>query len=246
MTSKNSETSVAGESLPPTSDTLPPVAIARDSEQLRQEGLEALEILDTPEEQEYNQLVYLASQLCATPISLVSLVDKNRQWFKAAIGLPARETSRDVSFCSHAIQQPNLFIVEDATQDTRFQDNLLVTGAPNIRFYAGLPLQAPNGAAVGTLCVIDTQPRILTEDQKRALTILGLQVQARMELRHQRAQLQRAMVELAEANARPALPRHHRLSYRSHQPPRLPTTHRKRILRGSPIRIPPHAHHHGR
>lgn len=164
----------------------------------RIEALLSLDILDTPEEHEYDELVKLASEICDTPISLVSLVDRERQWFKAAVGLAAKETPRSVSFCSHAIQRPDLFVIENAMQDDRFRNNLLVTGEPGIRFYAGIPLHSPNGFAVGTLCVIDTVPRTLTENQKNALIILGRQVKARMELRFKQNALERA----AEDNAR--------------------------------------------
>ncbi len=164
-------------------------------EQNRLAALLELEILDTPEEQEFNELVRLASEICQTPISLVSLVDKERQWFKASVGLTARETNRNVSFCAHAIQRPGLFVVEDATCDVRFQDNGLVTGAPNIRFYAGMPLQSPKGYALGTLCVIDTVPRRLSESQLKALEILGRQVTARMQLRAREKALQAALTE---------------------------------------------------
>jgi diguanylate cyclase (GGDEF)-like protein/PAS domain S-box-containing protein len=164
-------------------------------EDRRIQALQDLNILDTPEEYEYDQLVHLASQICGTPISLVSLVDKTRQWFKASVGLAARETPRSVSFCSHAIQQPDLFVIEDATSDARFQDNALVTHGPKIRFYAGMPIHAPSGAPIGTLCVIDTQARTLHPDQRMALIILGQQVQARMDLRAQKSALEQALEE---------------------------------------------------
>ena len=164
-------------------------------EEERLQSLVDLNLLDTPDELEYDQLVELASEICNTPISLVSLVDSHRQWFKAAVGLSTRETSREVSFCSHAIRQPELFIVEDAASDERFKDNALVTGDPNIRFYAGIPIHSPEGAAVGTLCVIDTQPRTLDEGQRKALTILGLQVQARMDLRRKKHLLEKTLAD---------------------------------------------------
>jgi diguanylate cyclase (GGDEF)-like protein/PAS domain S-box-containing protein len=175
-----------------TSHTLPSLPYPEDR---RLKALQDLNILDTPEEHEYDQLVHLASQICGTPISLVSLVDQSRQWFKAAFGLSTRETPRSVSFCAHAIQQPDLFIVEDAASDSRFQNNALVTHGPKIRFYAGIPIHAPGGAPIGTLCVIDTQARTLDPDQRTALTILGQQVQARMDLRSQRNMLELALQE---------------------------------------------------
>ena len=169
-------------------------------EDLRLKALQDLKLLDTPDELEFDQLVHLASQVCGTPISLVSLVDQDRQWFKAALGLADRETPRSVSFCAHAIQQPDLFVVEDATVDERFINNSLVTDGIKIRFYAGMPIHAPNGAPVGTLCVIDTEPRTLTEDQRTALTILSLQVQARMELRAKKNVLEIALEENRRLN----------------------------------------------
>jgi len=169
------------------------------TEHERLAALIELDLLDTPEEKEYDDLVRLASALCGTPISLVSLVDQDRQWFKAAHGLTARETHRDLSFCAHAIRQPDLFIVEDATKDPRFVDNALVTGDPHIRFYAGVPLEAPGGAAIGTLCVIDTVPRQLNPDQREALSILGAQVKARMELRLKQKLLLQKQQELGRS-----------------------------------------------
>jgi diguanylate cyclase (GGDEF)-like protein/PAS domain S-box-containing protein len=162
--------------------------------------LRSLDLLDTQADFEYDQLVHLASQICATPISLVSLVDESRQWFKAAVGLQARETPRNVSFCAHAIRQEGLFVIEDATHDERFKDNALVTDAPSIRFYAGMPIHAPGGAPIGTLCVIDTEPRKLTPEQREALAILGRQVEARMDLRQKRTVLENALAENSRLN----------------------------------------------
>ncbi|MFC5861449.1 diguanylate cyclase [Acidicapsa dinghuensis] len=176
---------------------------------LRLQALRDLEILDTPNEAEFDELVSLAAAICNTPISTVTFVDRDRQWFKASIGVDGRETARDLSFCAHAIHQTGMFIVENAQADERFRDNQLVTGSPYIRFYAGVPLETPGGFAVGALCVIDRQPRSLTEDQKTALAILARQVKARMELRMQRRALERALEEntklnqeLSESNAR--------------------------------------------
>jgi diguanylate cyclase (GGDEF)-like protein/PAS domain S-box-containing protein len=162
----------------------------------------ALHLLDTLPEVEFDQVAQLAAEICSTPVSLISLVDENRQWFKAVVGLGVRETPRNVSFCSHAIQQDELFLVEDAAQDARFQDNGLVTGDPHIRFYAGVPLHAPDGGKVGTLCVIDTVPRQLTAGQRSALNILALQVQTRFELRAKQRALELALAEKAELAAK--------------------------------------------
>ena len=157
--------------------------------------LRALKILDTDAEPEFDELVALAAAVCGTPIGLVSLVDEDRQWFKAAIGLPVRESRRGLAFCAHAILQESVFTVENATADARFADNPMVLQDPNIRFYAGIPISTSNGHPLGTLCVIDTVPRTLNPEQKQALEILGRQVNARLELRMQRKVLQQRAAE---------------------------------------------------
>jgi signal transduction histidine kinase len=141
------------------------------------------ELLDTAYEKEFNDIVLLASKICKVPVSLISLVDKDRQWFKARIGLETEETGRDVSFCSHAILGSDLFEVADASRDERFFDNPLVTGDPSIRYYAGVPLVNHEGHKLGTLCVIDTVARRLDEDQLFALQALAAQVMKLVELR---------------------------------------------------------------
>ncbi|MGY1893377.1 GGDEF domain-containing protein [Pseudomonas jessenii] len=138
------------------------------NEAARIQVLHGLDLLDSAPEERFDRLTRLAKRLFNVPIALVTLVDKDRQWFKSCVGLDATETSRDVSFCGHAILQNELLLVPDAREDVRFHDNPLVTGAPNIRFYAGYPLTVPNGNKMGTLCLIDTKPRDL-DDEERAL-----------------------------------------------------------------------------
>ena len=147
-----------------------------ENENDRLKALRDYEILNSLSEQEFDRITELASLICDVPISLVSLVDEKRQWFKSALGLDVRETSRDLAFCQYTIMEPSYFEVEDATRDERFKDNALVTGDPNIRFYAGYPLIDPKGYALGTLCVIDRVPKTLTAKQKRALELLAAEV----------------------------------------------------------------------
>ncbi len=161
-------------------DTSPTVP-ADESERLL--ALRALEVLDTPPEEEFDVIVRLAAQICGTPIALVSLVDEHRQWFKARVGLEAAETPRDISFCSHAILGDKLMEVPDTGADPRFRDNPLRTGAPNMQFYAGVPLTTGSGHKLGTLCVIDRTPRELTEKQRAGLEALAGQVVRLFELR---------------------------------------------------------------
>ena len=153
------------------------------NETQRLRALRAYKILDTLAEQAYDDLTYLAAQICDAPIALISLVDRDRQWFKSRVGLDAEETSRKVSFCAHAIHHPGeLLEVEDALEDQRFAGNPLVTGDPHIRFYAGMPIVDAAGLALGTLCVIDRKPRVLKQAQRRALKALSRQVMAQIRL----------------------------------------------------------------
>lgn len=131
-----------------------------DQEAARLEALRRYRLLDTGAEQVFDDIAAAAAALCDAPVALVSLIDTDRQWFKARVGLDAQETPREVAFCDHAIRRPDAtMIVEDATRDERFKDNPLVTSAPDIRFYMGAPLCDPEGHALGTLCVIDRKPR---------------------------------------------------------------------------------------
>ena len=154
-----------------------------ENEDQRLRYLKDLNILDTLEEQAYDDLTHLAAQICATPIALVSLIDTDRQWFKSHYGLDARETPREVAYCSHAILSDELFIVEDSEHDERFHDNPLYTSAPNVKFYAGAPLILHDNIRVGTLCVIDNHARQLTDEQKESLNALARQVVRQLELR---------------------------------------------------------------
>ncbi len=167
-----------------------------DNETERLLALLEYEILDTPLEFSYDDITQLASALCNTPIALVSLIDADRQWFKSRHGLGTEQTPRDVSFCAHAIHGEDLFIVPDAFEDERFADNPLVTGAPVVRFYAGAPLINDQGFALGTLCVIDDQPRTLNENQIRTLKTLARQVVAQLEQRRLNSVLKRNFEEL--------------------------------------------------
>ncbi|KQQ54405.1 histidine kinase [Pseudomonas sp. Leaf127] len=169
-------------------------------------SLEHLRVLDSAPEAEFDDIVMLASALCDTPIALVSLVDRERQWFKACVGLDARETHRDLAFCAHAILAPtDVLMVEDARLDARFQESALVLGPPYIRFYAGAPVIDDRGHALGTVCVIDTRPRTLTDAQQSALQALARQTASLLQLRLLRDQrehrAERLEKELAQAKA---------------------------------------------
>ncbi len=162
----------------------------------RLEALQRYDILDSISEQTYDDLLAIAAGICGTSMGAVTLVDAQRQWFKANKGLPVDETPRDIAFCAHAILTPDeLFVVPDALADVRFFDNPLVTGHPNIRFYAGAPLVLQGGEAVGTLCVIDDSPHDITPFQKRALEGLSRQLVALLELRMAHKELRGHLAE---------------------------------------------------
>ncbi len=151
------------------------------SESERLSTLQALEVLDTPPEERFDRVTRLAKSLFNVPIALVSLVDENRQWFKSCYGIDASETSRDISFCGHAILQDGIFVIGDASQESDFSDNPLVTGSPYIRFYAGYPLTSHDGHNLGTLCIIDTKPREFSEADISLFRDLGMLAQQELQ-----------------------------------------------------------------
>jgi GAF domain-containing protein len=153
------------------------------SETARVAALNRYAILDSEPEQSFDDLVVLAAHICKTPMAMLSLVDDHRQWFKSKIGVEVRETPRDVAICAHTIKQDHLFVVPDTLQDARFRENPLVTGEPHIRFYAGAPLINDDGYALGTLCVLDREPRELNPEQKEAVNALSRLALRQMELR---------------------------------------------------------------
>ncbi|CAK6689594.1 GAF domain-containing protein [Synechococcus sp. BA-124 BA4] len=168
-----------------------PTAASR--EEARLEALKDYCILDTAPEQSYDDITLLATHLCEVPIALISLVDAERQWFKSRVGVDVSETSRDVSFCAHAILGKDTLVVRDAREDERFRDNPLVCQSPHIVFYAGVPLTTPEGARIGTLCVIDHRPRDLSDLQLRSLKALARQVVLQLELKRVSDQLAGAL-----------------------------------------------------
>lgn len=172
-----------------------------ENEQARLAELRAYDVLDTDPERAFDDLTLIASRVADVPIALVSLVDENRQWFKSKQGLNACETPRKVAFCSHAILQPEpVMVVSDATQDPRFCDNPIVVGEPRVIFYAGAPLVTPSGMAVGTLCLIDHEPREITDEQKGTLSALARQVVSQLELRKRCSELRELSEQLARSN----------------------------------------------
>ena len=170
------------------------------NEEERLKSLEELNILDTPEEEIYDEITELTASICKTPIALVSLVDNKRQWFKSHHGLDARETPKEQAFCSHATLEEGVFEIKDSRKDERFYDNPLVTGNPHVIFYAGIPLTSPGDKNLGTLCVIDQKPNQLTSFQKKALTILGKQVTAQFELRRRISHFEESVRDIKQRN----------------------------------------------
>lgn len=171
------------------------------NERGRLKALGEYSILDTLPELEYDDITQLASQICGTSISTISLIDENRQWFKSKVGLGVNETTREISFCGHAIVEPDkIFTVKDSRLDERFQNNPLVIGEPHVIFYTGVPLISPSGFALGTLCVIDDQPKELNQGQLKSLKSLANQVVSLFELRKSKLLLERLTNDLENRN----------------------------------------------
>jgi signal transduction histidine kinase len=171
------------------------------NEARRVAALYEYDILDTIPEKEYDDITKIAADICGMPISLITLIDDERQWFKSAIGIDATETTRDVAFCAHALLKPEeIFIVPDSSKDKRFHDNPFVTGPPHVGFYAGVPLMNNDGYAVGTLCVLDSKPNELTREQTETLKALARQVVSMLEMRKMNKLLQAQKAEMAQLN----------------------------------------------
>jgi GAF domain-containing protein len=173
-----------------TADTLTEERIEK-----RLAALQEYAIMDTPAERAFDNLTYLARFICGTPVSLITLLDRKRQWFKSCQGFDGKELPIELAFCVHAIDQPNITVVPDATLDPRFSSNPLVTGDPKVRFYAGAPLRTSDGIPLGTICVIDRVPHILSIDQQEALSALSEQATQLLELRRTVSLLKSTTVE---------------------------------------------------
>ncbi|WP_018151252.1 sensor domain-containing diguanylate cyclase [Leeia oryzae] len=164
-------------------------------------SLRRMLMLSTPDEEAFDRVTRTAQRMFNVPVVLISLIDENRQWFKSCIGLPVRETGRDVSFCGHAILKNELFVIENALQDERFADNPLVLGPPHVIFYAGRPLRNPEGFLIGTLCLIDHAPRTFTPDDRKALEDLGHWIEL-IFLGRELSESQRAMLDELDESRR--------------------------------------------
>ncbi len=170
-------------------------------EEERLAALREFKVLDSEPEEAFDAATRLAALICQTPKALITFVDADRQWFKSRLGFDERETSRDVSFCAHAILQPGPLVVRDTQTDDRFRDNPFVLSSPYIRFYAGAPLTTAEGHKLGTLCVLDTVPRVLFADQVAALELLSTQVMALLNMRRTVAYLESALNRQREKSA---------------------------------------------
>ena len=171
------------------------------NEEKRLSVLDSYKVLDTLPEEDYDAIAKIASGICDTPIAFISLIDKERQWFKSNFGLEARHTPREFAFCAHSILNPDeIFVVEDATKDERFFDNPLTIKDPNVIFYAGAPLNTSQGVPLGTLCVIDNKPRKLNSQQKESLKLLASQVISLLELRKKNLELEKTNTKVIQLN----------------------------------------------
>ena len=180
---------------------VPDAVTTSADERARIAALHRYQILDTEPERGFDDLTMLASHICGTPMALITLVDADRQWFKSRVGISVAETARAVSFCTHAIQHRDIFIVPDARHDERFSENPFVTGETAIRFYAGAPLVTPDGHALGTLCVLDKVARTLSREQLEALSALCRQAESQLELRRNLIELKATLAERDRAQA---------------------------------------------
>lgn len=171
-------------------------------EEARLQSLQEHNLLDTLPEEVYDDVTRLASEICGTPIALLTLIDEKRQWFKSKQGLGVDETPREDSFCAHTILNPNeVFVVPDARYDERFHDNPLTTGDPHVVFYAGVPVKDADGHALGSLCVIDSRPRELTDEKLEALKALAKLVNTHFRLRKTTMDLEESNRKLAQKDA---------------------------------------------
>jgi GAF domain-containing protein len=174
------------------------------NEAARLESLRSYQLLDTAPEPAFDEVVNLVAFVCQTPISLLTLVDDERQWFKATAGIDIRETHRDLSFCAHAILDPSALLeVQDTREDERFNTNPFVVAAPHVRFYAGIPLVSPEGHALGTLCTLDHRPRKFDDNQRRALRAIANGLSTQLELRRTIAILEREIIALGSVLSPP-------------------------------------------
>lgn len=180
-----------------------PIGPTPQQELERLEALRRYNILDTLPEESFDDLTNLAAQICGSPMSLISLADQHRQWFKSKVGLEVTEVPREIAFCTYAIRQPEeVLVIPNTLEDERFSNNPLVTGDPNLRFYAGAPLVTPDGFALGTICVLDQTPRDLKPEQQKALQALSRQVIAQMELHLAVDKLERQIARYQQAEAK--------------------------------------------
>ena len=170
-----------------------------ENETERLAALKDFQILDTPSEKAFDDLTRLASYICKTPIAVMTLIDADRQWFKSKVGIDVSETPREIAFCSHAILNEGTMIVPDALEDDRFRDNPAVTAEPHVRFYAGAPLATREGYKLGTLCVVDTVPRELSDGQLAALRALSRTATTQLELRKEIWYLKKKLGEMTAA-----------------------------------------------